>query len=216
QLQYLEGIYSTVVLKDIVQRLSVSDTTTLALIIRYLYAEVGNIQNINKIANTLSSFGNKISNKTVSKYVAGVEDSMLVYRADRYNVKGRKVLMNSAKYYAVDMGLRRVIAGDRKSDYGHILENIIYLELLRRGYQVYVGVVDDMEVDFWAKRSNEEQLYVQVAFNTEAENTLQRELKPLFAIKDQHPKLLITMDEILPEQNFDGIRKTNALKWLLE
>jgi predicted AAA+ superfamily ATPase len=181
-----------------------------------LYAEVGNIQNINKIANTLSSFGNKISNKTVSKYVAGVEDSMLVYRADRYNVKGRKVLMNSAKYYAVDMGLRRVIAGDRKSDYGHILENIIYLELLRRGYQVYVGVVDDMEVDFWAKRSNEEQLYVQVAFNTEAENTLQRELKPLFAIKDQHPKLLITMDEILPEQNFDGIRKTNALKWLLE
>jgi predicted AAA+ superfamily ATPase len=216
QLQYLEGIYSTVVLKDIVQRLSVSDTTTLALIIRYLYAEIGNIQNVNKIANTLSSFGNKISNKTVSKYLEGVEGSMLVYRADRYNVKGRKIFMNNAKYYAVDMGLRRVIADDRKGDYGHILENIIYLELLRRGYQVYVGVVDDMEVDFWAKRSNDEQLYVQVAFNTEAENTLQRELKPLFAIKDQHPKLLVTMDEILPEQNFDGIRKTNALKWLLE
>ena len=214
QRQYLEGIYSSVVLKDIVKRLGVSDVATLELVIRYLYAETGNFQNINKISNTLTSFGNKASNKTIARYIEGVEKSMLIYKADRYNVKGRKIFANNAKYYAVDNGLRRLIAGDRSEDYGHILENIVYLELLRRGYQVYVGVVDNLEVDFLAKKPNGEQLYVQVSFNTEKEETLKRELRPLEAIKDQHPKWLLTMDEILPEQNFNGIIKTSALKWL--
>jgi len=215
QLQYLEGIYSSVVLKDIVKRLAVTDVATLELIIRYLYAEVGNFQNINKISNTLTSYGNKISDKTVARYINGIENSLLVYRAERYNVKGKKVFANNAKYYAVDNGLRRLIAGDRSEDYGHILENIVYLELLRRGYQVYVGVVDNLEVDFLAKKSNGEQLYVQVSYNTEKEGILKRELRPLEAIKDQHPKLLLTMDDILPEQNINGIIKTSALKWLL-
>ncbi|MCL2283802.1 MAG: ATP-binding protein [Fibromonadales bacterium] len=215
QRQYLEGIYSSVVLKDIVKRLAVADVATLELIIRYLYAETGNFQNTNKISNTLTSFGNKVSNKTVTRYIEGIENSMLIYKADRYNVKGRKIFANNAKYYAVDNGLRRLIAGDRSEDYGHILENIVYLELLRRGYQVYTGVVDNLEVDFLAKKSNGEQLYIQVSFNTEKEETLKRELRPLEAIKDQHPKLLLTMDEILPEQNFNGIIKTSALKWLV-
>jgi len=215
QLQYLEGIYSSVVLKDIVKRLAVTDVATLELIIRYLYAEIGNFQNINKISNTLTSYGNKISDKTVARYIDGIENSLLVYRAERYNVKGKKVFANNAKYYAVDNGLRRLIAGDRSEDYGHILENIVYLELLRRGYQVYVGVVDNLEVDFLAKKSNGEQLYVQVSYNTEKEGILKRELRPLEAIKDQHPKLLLTMDEILPEQNINGIVKTSVLKWLL-
>jgi len=215
QLQYLEGIYSSVVLKDIVKRLAVTDVATLELIIRYLYAEIGNFQNINKISNTLTSYGNKISDKTVARYIDGIENSLLVYKAERYNVKGKKVFANNAKYYAVDNGLRRLIAGDRSEDYGHILENIVYLELLRRGYQVFVGVVDDLEVDFLAKKSNGEQLYVQVSFNTEKDGILKRELRPLEAIKDQHPKLLLTMDEILPEQNINGIIKTSALKWLL-
>jgi len=215
QLQYLEGIYSSVVLKDIVKRLAVTDVATLELIIRYLYAEIGSFQNINKISNTLTSFGNKISDKTVARYINGIENSLLVYRAERYNVKGKKVFANNAKYYAVDNGLRRLIAGDRSEDYGHILENIVYLELLRRGYQVYVGVVDNLEVDFLAKKSNGEQLYVQVSFNTEKEGILKRELRPLESIKDQHPKLLLTMDEILPEQNINGIVKTSVLRWLL-
>jgi hypothetical protein len=216
QRQYLDGIYSSVVLKDIVTRLAVADVTTLELVIRYLYAETGNFQNVSKISNTLTSYGNKISDKTVARYMDGIENSMLIYKADRCNVKGRKVFANNAKYYAVDNGLRRLIAGDRNEDYGHILENIVYLELLRRGYQVHVGVVDDMEVDFLAQKSNGERMYVQVAFNTEKEETLKRELRSLEAIKDQHPKLLLTMDEILPEQNFNGIIKTGALKWLLE
>jgi predicted AAA+ superfamily ATPase len=214
QRQYLEGIYSSVVLKDIVKRLSVADVATLELIIKYLYAEIGNLQNINKISNTLISFGNKVSNKTVHHYIEGIENSMLVYKANRYNVRGRKIFANNAKYYAVDNGLRRLIVGDRSEDYGHILENIVYLELLRRGYQVYVGIVDSLEVDFLAKKPNGEQLYIQVSYNTEKEETLKRELRSLEAIKDQHPKLLLTMDEILPEQNFNGIIKTNVLKWL--
>ena len=216
QRQYLEGIYSTVVLKDIVKRLTVNDVTTLELIIRYLYTEAGSYQNINKIANTLSNSGNKISHKTVARYIDGMEESMLLYRADRYHVKGRKVLAGNAKYYAVDNGLRRLIAGDRNEDYGHTLENLVYLELLRRGYQVYVGVVDNVEVDFIAKRSGGEQLYLQVSFRTENEESLKRELRPLELIKDQHPKLLLTMDEILPEQNFNGIVKTSVLNWLLK
>ena len=215
QRQYLEGIYASVVLKDIVKRLMPADVATLELIIKYLYAEAGNFQNINKISNTLTSFGNKTTNKTVSRYIDGIENSMLIYRVNRYNVKGRKMLANNAKYYAVDNGLRRLIAGDRSEDYGHILENVVCLELLRRGYQVYAGVVDNLEVDFLAQKSNGERLYVQVSYNTEKEETLKRELRSLEAIKDQHPKLLLTMDEILPEQNFNGIIKTGALKWLL-
>jgi predicted AAA+ superfamily ATPase len=214
--QYLEGIYSTVVLKDIVKRLNVTDVSVLEQLIRYMYAEIGNLHSINKITNTLNSSGSKITNKTVANYISGIEDSMLVYRADRYNVKGRKVFSSNSKYYAVDIGLRRLIAGDKTEDYGHILENIIYLELLRRGYQVFVGVVDNLEVDFLAIGSGEERLYIQVAYSTEQEETLKRELRPLESIKDNYPKLLLTMDTVLPEQNFGGIRKTNALNWLVE
>lgn len=213
--QYLEGIYSTVVLKDIVQRLTITDIATLENIIRYLYAEIGSFQNINKITNTMNSFGNKITHKTVARYMEGIEDSLLIYKAERYNVKGRKVFAGTAKYYAVDNGLRQFIAGDRVEDFGHILENIVYLELLRRGYQVYVGMVDNLEVDFLAIDPKGDRLYIQVAHNTENKTTLTRELKPLQAIKDHYSKLLLTMDEILPEQNFDGIVKMPALKWLL-
>jgi predicted AAA+ superfamily ATPase len=213
--QYLEGIYSTVVLKDIVQRLTITDIATLENIIRYLYAEIGSLQNINKITNTMNSFGNKITHKTVARYMEGIEDSLLIYKAERYNVKGRKVFAGTAKYYAVDNGLRQFIAGDRVEDFGHILENIVYLELLRRGYQVYVGMVDNLEVDFLAIDPKGDRLYIQVAHNTENETTLTRELKPLQAIKDHYSKLLLTMDEILPEQNFDGIVKMPVLKWLL-
>lgn len=214
--QYLEGIYSTVVLKDIVKRLGVSDVSVLEQLIRYVYGEIGNLHSINNITNTLNSFGRKITNKTVANYLSGIEDSMLAYRANRYNVKGRKVFSSNVKYYAVDIGLRRLIAGDRSEDYGHILENIVYLELLRRGYQVYVGVIDHLEVDFLAISSGDERMYIQVAYNTDREETLKRELLPLELIKDNYPKLLLTMDTVLPEQNFGGIKKTSALNWLAQ
>ena len=124
--QYLEGIYATVVLKDIVKRLNVNDVNTLERIIRYLYAEAGSFQNINKITNTLTSSGTKITNKTVARYIEGIEDSMLVYRADRYNVKGRKDLCEQFKIlYRSQWIYVRLLAGDRSEDYGHILENIV-------------------------------------------------------------------------------------------
>jgi len=214
--QYLEGIYSTVVLKDIVKRLGVSDVTVLEQLIRYIYGEIGNLHSVNNITNTLNSFGRKITNKTVANYLTGIEDSMLAYRANRYNVKGRKVFSSNVKYYAVDIGLRRLIAGDRSEDYGHILENIVYLELLRRGYQVYVGVIDHLEVDFLAISSGDERMYIQVAYTTDREETLKRELLPLQLIKDNYPKLLLTMDTVLPEQNFGGIKKTSVLNWLTQ
>lgn len=214
--QYLEGIYSTVVLKDIVKRLGVSDVSVLEQLIRYIYGEIGNLHSVNNITNTLNSFGRKITNKTVANYLSGLEDSMLAYRANRYNVKGRKVFSSNVKYYAVDIGLRRLIAGDRSEDYGHILENIVYLELLRRGYQVYVGVIDHLEVDFLAISSGDERMYIQVAYTTDREETLKRELLPLELIKDNYPKLLLTMDTVLPEQNFGGIKKISALKWLAQ
>lgn len=214
--QYLEGIFATVVLKDVVKRLGVTDVGVLEMLIRYLYAEVGCFQNINKITNTLVSAGSKVTNKTVARYIEGLEDSVLIYRADRYNIKGRKIFASNSKYYAVDNGLRRLIAGDRTEDYGHLLENIVYLELLRRGYKVYVGMVDNFEVDLMAKKSDTDILYIQVSYNTENEETLKRELRSLQAIKDNYPKLLLTMDEILPEQNFNGIVKTSALRWLLD
>jgi hypothetical protein len=167
------------------------------------------------LTNALNAAGTKISHKTVANYLSGIEESMLVYRAQRYNLKGKRVLNSNVKYYAVDMGLRRFVAGDRSQDYGHILENIIYLELRRRGYEVYVGVLDQLEVDFLALKPNNERLYVQVAYRTEQDSTLQRELKPLQQIKDNFPKLLLTLDTILPEQNFEGIQKLNAIEWLL-
>lgn len=212
---YLEGIYSTVVLKDIVQRLKVENVGVLERLIRYLFAEIGSLQNVNKITNTLVSLGNKISNKTVSNYISGVEDAMLLYKAERYNVKGRKVLGGNVKYYVVDLGLRQLIAGDRVGDLGHILENIVYLELLKRGYQVFIGVVEHGEVDFLATKSGKDTMYIQVALNTEKESTLKRELKPLQKIEDNYPKYLLTMDEIMPEQNFNGIIKTSVLDWLI-
>ncbi len=214
KLQYLEGIYSTVVLKDIVQRLGITDVAILERLIRYLYAEVGSLQNINKITNTLNSFGYKITNKTVANYVKGIEDALLLYKAERFNVKGRKVLSGNAKYYAVDMGLRRLIAGDRTEDFGHVLENIVYLELIRREYKVYVGMIEKREVDFLAIRPNGDRIYVQVALQTEHEKTLNRELSSLLLIQDNYPKYLLTLDDIMTEQNFQGIIKTNVLTWL--
>jgi predicted AAA+ superfamily ATPase len=215
KMQYLEGLYASVVLKDIVKRLHINEVNVLERLIRYVFAEIGNVHSVLNLTNALNAAGTKISHKTVANYLSGIEESMLVYRARRYNLKGKRVLNSNVKYYAVDMGLRRYVAGDRSQDYGHILENIIYLELRRRGYEVYVGVLDQLEVDFLALKPNNERLYVQVAYRTEQDTTLQRELKPLQQLKDNFPKLLLTLDTILPEQNFEGIQKLNAIEWLL-
>ncbi|MDT2598643.1 ATP-binding protein [Enterococcus hulanensis] len=214
-LEYLQGVYSTVVLNDIVARLNVSDVRVLERLIETLFSSVGSLVTVNKIKNTLVSKGTSISNKTVEKYLQGILDSLILYEAKRYDVHGRELLDTQSKYYVVDSGLRRLILRDHHQDFGHVLENIVYLELLRRGNKVYVGKVDRYEVDFVAINAKQEVSYYQVALTTLDEAVLKRELRSLQAIKDSYPKYLLTLDEYNKEANFNGIKKMNVLDWLL-
>jgi len=214
-LEYLQGLYSTVVLNDIVARLNVSDVRVLERLIETLFSGVGSLVTVNKIKNTLVSKGTSISNKTVEKYLQGILDSLILYEAKRYDVHGRELLDTQSKYYVVDSGLRRLILRDHHQDFGHVLENIVYLELLRRGNKVYVGKVDRYEVDFVAINAKQEVSYYQVALTTLDEAVLKRELRSLQAIKDSYPKYLLTLDEYNKEANFNGIKKMNVLDWLL-
>lgn len=161
----------------------------------------------------MTSNGRKIDPKTVEKYLEALTESYIIYQVKRYNIKGKQYLKTLEKYYVVDIGLRFMLLGSRQMDAGHILENVVYLELLRRGYDIYVGKVDEFEVDFVA-HSSKGISYFQVALSVRDEKVLERELRPLQAIKDHYPKVLLTMDED-PEVHYDGIRRINARDWLL-
>ncbi len=211
---YLSGVYNTVVLKDIIARNRISDVLMLESVIRFLFHNIGNISSIKKISDTMTSSGRKISTHTVESYIKSLMDSYIIYQAKRFDIKGKQYLKTMEKYYVVDIGLRYFLLGSKAVDTGHILENIIYLELRRRGYEVYIGKVDKFEVDFIA-RNNDGIQYFQVAATVREESTLERELRPLKKIKDDYPKLLLTLDDD-PEADYDGIRKKNALKFLLE
>ena len=212
--EYLSGIYNSVLLKDIVARLKIADVMRLESVVKYIFDNIGNLTSISKIANTLTSMGRKTDTKTVEKYVKGLIDGLLIYEVNRYNIKGKEFLSTLSKYYVSDLGLRQMILGNRNIDMGHILENIIYLELLRRKTNVYVGQFDKNEIDFVVINSNEVEYY-QVALTVLDENTLKRELAAFKNIKDNYPKYLITLDEVLPNTNYDGIKVINVLEWLL-
>ncbi|MDL2250727.1 ATP-binding protein, partial [Lachnospiraceae bacterium OttesenSCG-928-J05] len=211
---YLEGIYNTIVVKDIVQRKRITDTMMLKSVLRFVFDNIGNPLSSKKIADTMTSGGRKIDAKTVEKYLECLSESYIIYQAKRYNIKGKQYLKTLEKYYVVDIGLRYMLLGKRQMDMGHILENVIYLELLRRGYDVYVGKVDSFEVDFVAQ-NNMGTTYFQVALTAREEQTLERELRPLKAIRDHYPKILLTLDED-PEVQYAGIRRINARDWLLD
>lgn len=213
--EYLMDIYHTVLLKDVVARLNISDVTSLENVAKFMLHNIGNLVSPTKIANTLKSQGTKVDQKTVDKYLRGLTDSLLLYEAGRYNIKGKQYLTQQSKYYAVDIGLRNVLVRGKDSDVGHILENIVYLELLRRGYRVYVGQLSDGEVDFVAINP-EETIYYQVAATTLEESTLERELAPLRKIQDNYPKYLLTLDELFNNVDYEGIKKRNVLEWLLK
>lgn len=213
--EYLMDIYHTVLLKDVVARLNISDVTSLENVAKFMLHNIGNLVSPTKIANTLKSQGTKVDQKTVDKYLRGLTDSLLLYEAGRYNIKEKQYLTQQSKYYAVDIGLRNVLVRGKDSDVGHILENIVYLELLRRGYRVYVGQLSDGEVDFVAI-SPEETIYYQVAATTLEESTLERELAPLRKIQDNYPKYLLTLDELFNNVDYEGIKKRNVLEWLLK
>lgn len=212
--EYLNGIYNTIVVKDITQRNRFPDTMMLESVLRFAYDNIGNILSTKKIADTMTSDGRKIDTKTVEKYLNALMESYMLYQCKRYNIKGRQYLKTLDKYYAVDMGMRKVLLGSKAMDAGHILENIVYLELLRRGYDVYIGKVDDLEVDFVAM-DDKGMTYYQVSATVRDEKTLKRELASLQSINDHYPKILLTLDDD-PEMEYTGIRKINALDWLLE
>ncbi len=212
--KYLDGIFSTIVYKDIMIKNNITDKILLESILKYIFDSIGSPISAKKISDTLTSKGLSTSNHTVENYINAFIESFLIYKAKRFDIKGKNLLARDYKYYAVDQGLRSYLLGKKAdSDMGHILENIVYLELLRRGYKVYVGKVDELEVDFVAE--NREGLkYFQVALTTRDDRILQRELRSLQKTGDHYPKYLLTLDMDL-EADYDGITKINIVDWLL-
>ncbi len=209
---YLRGIYSTIVLKDILQRKKISDSDVLEKITKYSLSNIGNLTSSKKVSDTLTSGGRKTASATVENCYTALTESYLFYKATRYDIKGKEFLKSLEKYYAVDAGLHYFMLGSKTGNEGFILENIIYLELLRRGYEIYVGKFGDMEVDFVAIKNGLPEYY-QVSLSVTNEETLNRELRPLKAIKDSYPKFLLTLDEC-NETSHDGIRQIYALDWI--
>lgn len=216
KIDYLRGIYNSILLNDIVTRLGNPNLTIIERIVRTLLSSTGSLISTNKIRNTLVSQNVSISHNTLENYLTTLTDSLLFYSVPRFDVKGRALLQRLEKYYPVDLGLRYLLLPDHKEDIGHILENIVYLELRRRYSQVYVGNLDKYEVDFVVVTDLGHYAYYQVSETTLAPETLDRELRPLEAIKDQFPKYLLTMDTIQPTANYNGIEKKNIIDWLLE
>lgn len=207
---YLDGIYNTVLMKDVISKNNIKDTMMLESIIKFIFDNIGQLVSTNKISNTLNSNNRKNSVNTVESYISNLIDSYIIYKISRYDIKGKEYLKTGDKYYVCDLGLRNYLLGLVK-DYGSILENIIFLELKRRSYEIYIGKYDDDEVDFVIK-NNDGIKYIQVALSVRDENTLKRELKSLKNIKDNYPKYLITLD--YDTNDFDGIKQISAIDFL--
>lgn len=212
--QYLDGIFNTVVLNDIIDRNKISDPSMLKSVISFMFDNIGNPTSAKKISDTMTSMNRKISNHTVENYLSAIVDSLLMYKVGRYDIKGKQYLQMLDKYYLVDIGLRYYLLGSSNVDRGHILENVVYLELLRRGYEIYVGKVGTTEVDFITKDLNGNIAYYQVSYSVKDDKTLERELEPLASIQDHNPKFLLTMDNE-PQTSHNGIQQINVLDWLL-
>ena len=210
---YLDAVYNTIVVKDIMTRLKIQDVTMLESVIRFAADNIGNILSTKRIADLLTAEGRKIDQKTVEKYMHAFCETFFLYEAKRYNIKGRQLLKSLSKYYLVDIGLRRMLLGSRGFDVGRVLENEVYLELLHRHRQVFVGKNDQLEVDFVTMNADG-LAYYQVAATVRDSATLERELASLRNIDDHYPKYLLTLDDD-PDSDYDGILRINALKWMM-
>lgn len=218
--QALEGIYSTVVLKDILQRNPQADQHTLQKIVLFLCSNIGSITSPNNIGNILSSEGDlgrekgkNIASKTVSKYISMLRNAFIFYSAGRYDIKGKQLLRTLEKNYIIDLGFRNMLLGYRDADRGHILENVVYLELLRRNYRISIGKIGDTEIDFVAEKPNDK-LYIQVTETMASSETRERELRPLRLIQDNYEKIILSMDRSYI-QSYEGIKSLNLIDWLL-
>lgn len=214
---YLEGIYSTVLLKDVIARNKIRDTAILEKIILYIADNTGNIFSAKRISDFLKSTGRSLSVETIYSDIEYLQKALILYKVPRYDLRGKKILETMEKYYLIDQGLLTFLHGFKDTYINGILENIVYIELLRRGYKVFIGKIGDIEIDFTAEKSAE-RVYIQVSYLMNSEETKQRELQPLQQLikqGDNFPKLILTMDE-LPSSNENGILRKNLREWLLE
>ncbi len=214
---YLEGIYNTILLKDIIENRKFSSERRLNRVIRFIADSIGSEISVKKISDTMTSDGVKMQPATVEGYIDALMDSYVIYKAERYDVKGKRILKTLNKYYIADIGIRKFLLGNKGADQGHILENIVYLELLRRSLKVYIGKVrhnnKDVEIDFIAETAEGIEYY-QVADTVNGDETLVRELTPFKSLKDNYPKFILTRDYGRIDHN--GIKQVNVLEWLAE
>lgn len=211
---YLDSIYNTIIVKDILTRKKIGDIGVFRELTKFLFSSVGSTMSVKKIADTLNSNGRKISVHTVESYLEALTESYIFNRVSRYDIKGKQYLETGEKYYATDVTMRYALLGRKNLDVGHILENVVYLELIRRGYRVYIGKIGDNEVDFIAI-NKEGREYYQVSYTTRDEKTLERELSSLQKISDHYPKFILTMD-MDPVADYEGIKRINVLEWLVK
>lgn len=211
----IKGIYNTVFMKDVVERNKLVDATLLEKILKFLMSNIGSLISSKKIADFLTSQGTKITHNTVLNYLKMLENAYIIYRVPRYDIKGKELLKTLEKYYIVDTGIRNIILGFRNSDFGHIIENIVYFELLRRGYEVTIGKTDSLEVDFIATNSNDKKYY-QVTYTMIDESVKNRELNSLKNINDNYEKTVLTMDKLYNNTCEDGIKIKYLIDFLLE
>ena len=216
---YISSIYNDIIIKDVMTRKNISDEFMLKSIANFAMDNIGNLVSTNNIANTMANDGRNINVRTVERYLEGFTESFFLYKASRYDIKGKQYLKTGEKYYVSDLGLRYFILGRKIGDFGHVLENVVYLELLRRGYDVFIGKIDEYEVDFVAL-NNDGRIYIQVTetlngTDNNGTKVLERELKSLRRIDDNYDKLILTADKI-PLANEEGIKIRNVLDWLLD
>lgn len=211
----IDGIYNTILIKDVAKRKGITDVSLLENIVRFVASSIGSPISTKKISDTINSSGRRISVNTVDSYLRVLTDGYILYKTDRYDIKERQFLKTLGKYYIVDTGIRNLLLSSAESDIGHLIENVVYLELKRRGYKVNIGKMLENEIDFVASNMDG-RTYYQVSASVLDAGTLERELAPLRKIPDNHPKLLLTLDEVGAGSNYEGIRQINLLHWLLE
>lgn len=211
----IKGIYNTVFMKDVIEKNKLTDAGLLEKVLKFLMSNTGSLISSKKIADFLTSQGTKVTHNTILNYLKMLENAYIVYKAPRYDIKGKELLKTLEKYYIVDIGIRNATLGFRDSDYGHIIENIVFFELLNRGYNVTVGKNDSLEVDFIATNSKEKKYY-QVTLSLLEENVRNREFAPLKSINDNYEKTILTLDRVYNETSEEGIKCRNIIDFLLE
>lgn len=211
---FLEGVYNTVILKDVIQRNSIKDVSLLENIFKFITQNIGSIVSPRSISNTINSEGRKSTSETIDNYLSMLQNAFIIHQIKRYDIKGKQILKTLGKYYISDIGIRNAVLGYRDIDFGHILENVVYLELIRRKYNVYIGKVGEYEVDFIAEKQDDKKYY-QVTLSLNSDEVIERENKPLLLIDDNYEKIIISKDKTFVKDN-NGIKYINIIDFLLE